>query len=60
MRYPVSCECDGKTRKGIYWVSGRILTIATGLGGKSRQIGKLDSEDLARRLLAELVSTGKA
>jgi hypothetical protein len=59
-RYPVTYECDGKTHRGIYWVAGRILTVATGLGGKSRQIGNLDFDALARQLLAELVKTGKA
>ena len=59
-RHPVTCEVDGKTHQGTYWVAGKILTVATGLGGVSRQVGKMEPEVLAKQLLTELVRAGKA
>ena len=58
-RHSVICEVDSKTHKGTYWVAGKILTVATGGGGRSRQVGALQPELLARELLLELVKTGK-
>ncbi len=37
-RNPVTCEIDGKTYRGTYWVAGKILTVSTGMGGKSTQV----------------------
>ena len=59
-RYPITCEIDGKTHKGTYWVAGKILTVSTGLGGKSKQVGTMELEALAKQLLLELVKAGKA
>ena len=59
-RYTITCETDGKTHKGIYWVAGKILTVSTGLGGKSNRVGTMEPEALAKRLLLELVEAGKA
>ena len=59
-RYPITCELEGKAYRGKYWIAGKIMTVATGLGGKSRQVGAVDPEELARRLLGELVRAGKA
>ncbi len=59
-RHPVSCELQGKTHKGTYWVAGKILIVATGRGGKSRQVGTTEPQELAMQLLLELVKTGKA
>ncbi len=59
-RYPVTCEIDGKTYKGIYWIAGKILTVTTGKGGKSKQVGPTPAEDLAKLLLQDLVKDGKA
>jgi len=59
-RYPVTCEIDGKTRKGTYWIAGKILTVSTGSGGKSRQMGSAPAEILAQELLRELAKEGKA
>ncbi len=59
-RHPVTCEFDSKTHKGTYWVAGKILTVATGGGGRSRQVGSMPPELLARQLLLELVKAGKA
>jgi len=59
-RYPVTCEFDGKTFKGSYWIAGKILTVATGLGGNSRQVGEMTAEALAKRLLLQLAKEGKA
>ena len=59
-RHPITCEYQGKTHKGIYWVAGKILTVATGLGGKSKQVGTTEAEQLAKQLLLDLVKAGKA
>ncbi len=59
-RYPVTCEIDGKVCRGTYWVAGKILTVSTGLGGKSRQVGSMPAEVLAQQLLLELARDGKA
>ena len=31
-RYTITCETDGETHKGTYWVAARILAVSTGLG----------------------------
>jgi hypothetical protein len=59
-RIPVTCEVDGKTYRGTYWVAGKILTVSTGMGGKSRQVGSTPAEALAKQLLHELAKEGKA
>ena len=59
-RYSITCEFEGKTHKGIYWVAGKILTVSTGLGGKSKQVGTMGPEALAKQLLLDLVNAGKA
>jgi len=59
-RYPVTCEIDGKTHQGTYWIAGKILTVSTGMGGKSRQVGSTPAELLAQDLLRELAKEGKA
>ncbi|MFH1869369.1 MAG: hypothetical protein ABIK82_11195 [Pseudomonadota bacterium] len=59
-RHPVTCEIDGKTYQGTYWVAGKILTVATGLGGKSKQVGSTHPEALAKQLLGELAKADKA
>lgn len=59
-RYPVAVEIDDKIYLGTYWVAGKILTVATGFGGKSRQVGEQHPETLAKQLLGELVKAGKA
>ena len=59
-RHPVACEIDGKKYKGTYWIAGKILTVSTGKGGKSRQVGSTPAEDLAAELLEHLAREGKA
>ena len=59
-RYQVICDIDGKARRGTYWVAGKILTVSTGMGGKSRQVGTTPAEILAEELLRELAREGKA
>ena len=59
-RIPVTCEIDGKVYRGTYWIAGKILTVSTGMGGKSRQVGTTSAEDLAKQLLQQLVKEGKA
>ena len=60
LRYPVTCDVDGKTHHGTYWVAGKIMTVSTGMGGKSTQVGSTTNELLAKRLLGEMVKEGKA
>ena len=59
-RHLLAVEVDGKTHKGTYWVAGKILTVANGLGGKNKQVGTMEPEALAKQLLLELVKAGKA
>jgi hypothetical protein len=59
-RYPVTCEIDGETYRGTYWVAGKIITVSTGMGGKSTQVGSTSAETLAKQLLRELTKQGKA
>ena len=59
-RHPVTCEIDGKTYKGNYWIAGKILTVSTSRGGKSRQVGTTTAENLAKELLLQLAQEGKA
>jgi len=59
-RTPVTCEIDGKTYRGTYWVAGKILTVSTGMGGKSTQVGSTPPEILAAQLLRKLAKEGKA
>jgi hypothetical protein len=58
-RHPVTTEIDGEVHKGTYWVAGKILTVSTGSGGKSRQVGSTPAEALAKQLLQELAKEGK-
>lgn len=58
--HPVTCEVNGKMYRGTYWVAGKILSVASGLGGKSEQVGSKPAEALAMQLLQELVKEGKA
>ena len=60
VRYPITCEVDGKTYSGKYWVAGKILANATGLGGKSNLCRNIPAEGQARQLLLELAKEGKA
>lgn len=59
-RHPITCEVDGKTYHGTYWVAGKILTVTTGMAGKSRQVGSVPHVALARELLEVLAREGKA
>ena len=59
-RNPVTCELEGKTYRGTYWVAGKILTVATGMGGKSKQAGSAPPQALAAQLLQQLAKEGKA
>lgn len=59
-RHPITCEIDGETHKATYWVAGKILTVATGRGGNSKQVGTMEPEVLAKQLLLELVKAGRA
>jgi hypothetical protein len=58
-RHPVTCEFVGKAYSGTFWVAGKILTVATGRGGKSEQVDTKEPAALARQLLLTLVKAGK-
>ena len=59
-RHSITCEVEGKVYKGTYWVAGKILTVATGMAGKSRQVGSMAAAVLARQLLELLAKDGMA
>jgi hypothetical protein len=59
-RFPITCEVDGKTFKGNYWIAGKILVVSTAKGGKSTQLGAHVPGALAERLLNQLAEEGKA
>jgi len=59
-RYPIACDVDGKTYRGNYWVAGKILVVSTSMGGKSRQLGSMPPDALAKQLLENLAREGKA
>ncbi len=59
-RRRITCEFDGKTYQGNYWIAGKILVVSTARGGKSTQVGVLPAEALAKRLLQEMAQVGKA
>lgn len=48
-RHPITCEFEGKTYKGTYWVAGKILTVVTGRGGKRKQVGTTEPVDAHRK-----------
>ncbi len=58
--YSDGSEIDGKAHRGTYWIAGKILTVSTGMGGKSKQVGSTSAEILAKQLLQELAKEGKA
>lgn len=59
-RYRISCELDGKTYEGNYWVAGKILVVSTAKGGTSTQLKDRQPEALARQLLLKMAGDGKA
>jgi hypothetical protein len=55
----VEIEKDGKKHVGKYRVEGGIITVtfdAAGGGDKSARLGSSDAEQLAKRMLTEIVS----
>lgn len=56
----VSCEIDGRTYNGNYWVAGMILVVSTAKGGTSTQLGGRAPKALAESLLRTLARDGKA
>lgn len=59
-RYQISCEINGTTYKGNYWVAGVILVVSTAKGGTSTQLAGRGPEVLAQKLLRQLALEGKA
>ena len=60
LRHAITCEIEGKSYRGNYWVAGKILVVSTRMGGKSRQVGNILPEALAKQLLEFLAREGKA
>lgn len=55
--YDFSVEYNGKTYSGRYRVSNKMLYVTSAYGDKSTQIGSLNAEFLAKRLLRELLQS---
>ncbi len=51
----VSVEIEGKIHAGRYIVERKVVTVTSGFGQKSTQLGGSNPEDIARLLLSELV-----
>lgn len=60
IRQRISCEIDGNSFEGNFWVAGKILVVSTAKGGASHQLGTSDPEALAKKLLWQLAKDGKA
>ena len=60
LRYQVSCEINGTTYNGNYWVAGMILVVSTAKGGASALLGDRIPNAVATSLLTNLANTGKA
>ncbi|MBK9019872.1 MAG: hypothetical protein IPL72_07695 [Sulfuritalea sp.] len=58
-RHPITCETDGRTYKGTYWVAGKILTVSTALAARENRLAPRSPEALAKQLLLEPVKAGK-
>lgn len=58
-RYQITCEIDGNTYHGNYWVAGLILVVSTAKGGTSTQLAGRVPEVLAQKLLRQLAIEGK-
>ncbi len=59
-RYRISCEFDGKTYEGNYWVAGKILVVSTAKGGASTRLDHRVPKALAEEMLRQLATEGKA
>ena len=47
----ITCEVDGQTYGGNYWIAGKILVVSTAKGGASHQLNTKHPEELAVQLL---------
>lgn len=56
----VTIEYLGKTIKGRYNISGKLLTVVSWNGSKADQLGTFPPEKLAKMLLRELASEAKS
>ncbi|MEN6630764.1 MAG: hypothetical protein ABFC42_14090 [Sulfuricella sp.] len=59
-RHRISCEIDGNSFEGNYWIAGKILVVSTAKGGTSHQLAHYQPEALAAKLLRKLAREGKA
>jgi hypothetical protein len=58
-RHLVSCEIEGETFTGKYWVAGMILVVSTANGGTSTQLANREPAALAKTLLRDFILAGK-
>ena len=56
----VSVEVDGKTYTGSYTISSKVVTVSTGYGSASTQVGGSTANNVARMLLSEIVRGAKS
>ena len=56
---PVSIELGGQTYEGTYFVSQDMITVSSGWGTRTTQLGGTPPYELARMLLAEIVHQKK-
>jgi len=59
-RKRISCQIDGNTFEGNYWVAGKILVVSTAKGGTSTSLNHRHPEQVAMMLLRKLAAEGKA
>jgi|GraSoiStandDraft_1057264.scaffolds.fasta_scaffold1842066_1 hypothetical protein len=56
----ISIEIDGRAFSGSFNVSGRTISVSSGLGIKTAVLGEAPAEQRAELLLRELVRDRKA
>jgi hypothetical protein len=56
----ITCEVEGQTFGGNYWIAGKILVVSTAKGGASHQLGGGAPEAMAERMLRKLAGEGRA
>ncbi len=56
----VKVEREGKTYTATWWVEKGILTVSRAPGSREAPVGDSEPEDLARKVLSEMISSDKA
>jgi hypothetical protein len=58
-KYKMSAEFEGKTYSATYYVTGRMVIVESSYGRDGTQRGGSNPEDVARRLLLQLLRAAK-